>query len=683
MQLSSSVSEIHNIGKQRLLYLNNMGIFTVEDLIEHFPREYDDRSDIKTISDLIPNEVNTFIGSIDGNADTLRIKNMVMTRAKITDETATVNAVWYNQPYLKNIFKSGQQYIFTGKYQHSYGKKEVVSPEYEALDKGELLSGGRILPVYSTTKGISQKIFRALIKDTLEKTKNQLVDFIPKSIRMENKLCDRNFAVQNIHFPEDDNSFFIARRRLVFEELFVLQTSLLKMKTAVKEGKLGLVIKNAKAENEITKAIGFELTNAQKKVIEEIKADFVSGKVMNRLVQGDVGSGKTAVAMITSFITIKEGFQAALMAPTEVLAKQHYYSFKTIFEQFGINVVYLSGAMKKKEKTEALKAVEDGSAQMVIGTHAVIQKSVTFKCLGFVVTDEQHRFGVNQRILLSQKGDNPHVLVMTATPIPRTLALILYGDLDISIIDELPPGRQKIDTRAVNSTFRTRIYTFVKKELDKGRQAYVVCPSIEESEKRETEAVMEYAEKLMAYEFKDYKVAVLYGKMKNDEKQAVMEDFANGTIDVLVSTTVIEVGVNVPNATIMLIENGEMFGLSQLHQLRGRVGRGSDQSYCILVTDSKNKVTMERMKVMQKTTDGFVISETDLRLRGPGEFFGTRQHGLPMLKIANLYKDMDILKEAQASAVKIIEHDNNLEKEENHLFKEKTKRFFENKEIGI
>lgn len=683
MQLSSSVSEVHNIGKQRLLYLNNMDIFTVEDLIEHFPREYDDRSDIKTISELVPNEVNTFIGSIYGNADTIRIKNMVLTKAKITDQTATVNVVWYNQPYLKNTFKSGQQYIFTGKYQHSHGKKEVVSPEYEALDKGELLSGGRIIPVYSTTRGISQKIFRALIKDTLDKTKNQLVDFIPKSIRMENKLCDRNFAVQNIHFPEDDNSFFIARRRLVFEELFVLQTSLLKMKTAVKEGKSGIIIKNDNAEKEIIKVIGFELTNAQKKVIEEIKADFVSGKVMNRLVQGDVGSGKTAVAMITSFIAINEGFQAALMAPTEVLAKQHYYSFKDIFEQFGIRVVYLSGAMKKKEKTEALNAVEDGSAQMVIGTHAVIQKGVAFKRLGFVVTDEQHRFGVNQRILLSQKGDNPHVLVMTATPIPRTLALILYGDLDISIIDELPPGRQEIDTRAVNTSYRSRIYTFIKKELDKGRQAYVVCPSIEESEKRETEAVLEYAKKLMDYEFKDYKVAVLYGKMKNDEKQAVMDDFANGRIDVLVSTTVIEVGVNVPNATIMLIENAEMFGLSQLHQLRGRVGRGSEQSYCILVTDSKNKVTTERMKVMQKTRDGFVISETDLRLRGPGEFFGTRQHGLPMLKIANLYKDIDILKESQAAATKIIQQDSNLDQQDNILLKEKTKRFFENRDIGI
>lgn len=683
MQLSSSVSEVHNIGRQRLLHLNNMGIFTVEDLIEHFPREYDDRSDTKTISELVPNEVNTFIGSIEGNADTIRIRNMVITRAKITDETAKVNAVWYNQPYLKNTFKSGQKYLFTGKYQHSYGKKEIISPEYEALDKGELLSGGRIIPVYSTTKGISQKIFRSLIKDTLEKTKNQLVDFIPKCIRMENKLCDRNFAVQNIHFPEDDNSFFISRRRLVFDELFVLQTSLLKMKSSVKDGKLGLIIKNEEAEKEITKAIGFELTNAQKKVIDEIKADFVSGKVMNRLVQGDVGSGKTVVAMITSFIAIKEGFQAALMAPTEVLAKQHYFSFKDIFEKFGIKVVYLSGAMKKKDKTEALQAVEDGNAQMIIGTHAVIQKGVVFKRLGFVVTDEQHRFGVNQRILLSQKGDNPHVLVMTATPIPRTLALILYGDLDISIIDELPPGRQEIDTRAVNSTYRSRIYTFIKKELDKGRQAYVVCPSIEEREKRETEAVIEYAEKLMDYEFKNYKIAVLYGKMKNDEKQAVMKDFANGDIDVLVSTTVIEVGVNVPNATIMLVENAEMFGLSQLHQLRGRVGRGSEQSYCILVTDSKNKVTVERMKVMQKTRDGFVISETDLRLRGPGEFFGTRQHGLPMLKIANLYKDMDILKEAQAAAIKIIEIDSNLDQEDNRLLKEKTKRFFGNKEIGL
>ncbi|HCT65012.1 MAG TPA: DNA helicase RecG [Lachnospiraceae bacterium] len=683
MQLSSSVSEVHNVGKQRLLYLNKMDIFTVEDLIEHFPREYDDRSDVKTVSDLVPNQINTFIGTIDGNSDIMRIKNMVITRVKVTDGTIAINCVWYNQPYLKNTFKSGQKYIFTGKYQHNYGKKQVISPEYELLEKGELLSGGRITPVYSITTGISQKIFRALIKDTLEKTKNQLIDFIPKSVRMENKLCDRNFAVLNIHFPEDDDSFFIARRRLVFEELFVLQTSLLKMKASVNQGKTGLVIENTDAEKEIIKAIGFKLTNAQKKVIDEIKADFASGKVMNRLVQGDVGSGKTAVALITAFISIKEGFQSALMAPTEVLAKQHYYSFKSVFEQFGIKVVFLSGTMKKKEKTEALNAIEDGNAQMIIGTHAVIQKGVAFKRLGFVITDEQHRFGVNQRIMLSQKGDNPHVLVMTATPIPRTLALILYGDLDISIIDELPPGRQEIETRAVSTSYHKRIYTFIKKEIDKGRQAYVVCPSIEESEKRETEAVIEYAQKLMDNEFKNYKVAVLHGKMKNDEKQIVMEDFSKGSIDVLVSTTVIEVGVNVPNATIMLIENSEMFGLSQLHQLRGRVGRGSQQSYCILVSDSKNKVTVERMKVMQKTSDGFVISETDLKLRGPGEFFGTRQHGLPMLKIANLYKDIDILKEAQVAAAKIIEKDSDFKLDENSLLREKIQLFFKNSEIGI
>lgn len=682
MELKSSVSQVHNIGKQRLLYLNNMGIFTVEDLIEHFPRDYDDRSDIKEISDLVHNEVNTFIGTIKG-IDTLRIKKMIITKAKVLDETSTVNVVWYNQPYLKNSLKIGAQYLFTGKYQHSFGKKQVLSPEYEVLTDKELLSGGRIIPIYSTTRGMSQKILRALIKDTLEKNKNQLVDFIPKSVRMEYKLCDKNFAVQNIHFPESDDSFFIARRRLVFEELFVLQTALLKMKSAVTQGKTGIVIKNDLAEKEIAKAFGFQLTNAQKKVVNEIKADFVSGRVMNRLVQGDVGSGKTAVAMITAYIAIKEGFQSALMAPTEVLAKQHYNDFKYLFEKLGVQVVFLSGSTKKKEKTEALNAVKDGTAQMVIGTHAVIQKSVTFNCLGFVVTDEQHRFGVNQRILLSQKGENPHVLVMTATPIPRTLALILYGDLDISIIDELPPGRQEIDTRAVPTTYRPRIYAFIKKELNKGRQAYVVCASIEESEKRETEAVLAYAEKLMATEFKNYRVAILYGKMNNEEKQVVMEAFVEGEIDILVSTTVIEVGVNVPNATIMLIENAEMFGLSQLHQLRGRVGRGNEQSYCILVTDSKNKVTLERMKVMQKTRDGFIISETDLRLRGPGEFFGTRQHGLPMLKIANLYRDMETLKEAQQAAMKVIKNDCCLEHESNRLLNKKAQSFFENRQIGI
>ena len=684
MQLTDTVEKIHNIGEQRLKYLNNVGVFTVEDLIEHFPRDYDDRTDVKTIDMLVVGQANTFKGKIVSKPETIRIRAILVTTVKVSDDTGIVYCTWYNQRYLSNAFKVGEEYYFTGSYQIKYNKKQIISPEYEAIDKDELLSSARIMPIYSTTKSMSQKVLRALIKDTLDKTKNQMVDFIPQKVRMENQLCDKNFAVLNIHFPENDEAFFIARRRLVFEELFVLQTALFKIKSAIKGCKEGcLIVDKNNKKDEVTKQLGFDLTDAQKKVTEEILSDFASGLVMNRLVQGDVGSGKTAVAMITSYIAISCGYQATIMAPTEVLAKQHFENFKKLFNPLGVEVAFLSGSMKKSEKNKASEDIAEGTAKMVVGTHAVIQESVQFKNLGLVITDEQHRFGVNQRVLLSKKGSNPHILVMTATPIPRTLALILDGDLDISIIDSLPPGRQKVETRAVNKSYRDRIYDFIKKEISRGRQVYMVCPSIDESDKRETESVLTYAQKLKDNEFRDYRVGILHGKMKNDEKQTIMESFIKGELEILVSTTVIEVGVDVPNATVMLIENAEMFGLSQLHQLRGRVGRGKDKGYCILVTDSKNAVTKERMKVMQKTSNGFEISDTDLRLRGPGEFFGTKQHGIPMLKIANLYKDMDILKEAQKSAMILIEMDKNLEDEENLLLKDKTKNIFLNKEIGM
>ncbi|MCI8342043.1 MAG: ATP-dependent DNA helicase RecG [Firmicutes bacterium] len=683
MHLSDSVDMVHNIGKQRLKYLNNMGVFTVGDLIEHFPREYDDRSDVKEIADLEENESNTFVGEIMENAENIRIKSKNITKAKIFDDSGEVTAVWYNQPYIKNTMKKGAKFIFTGRFQKNFGRKEIVAPEFEAIDKEIFLGAGRIMPVYSVTKGISQKVMRGLVYDTLEKTKNQLTDILPKPVRMENKLCDKNFAVLNIHFPENDESFFIARKRLVFEELFVLQTALLKMKSNITEGRNGAVIENDESANEIISHLGFELTRAQKNVIEDIKTDLKSGKVMNRLIQGDVGSGKTAVAMVAAYIAIKSGYQAVLMAPTEVLARQHFENFRNVFESLGIEVTFLSGSMKKKEKEKSLENIKNGFAQMIVGTHAVIQEKVEFKKAGIAITDEQHRFGVNQRISLSQKGESPHILVMTATPIPRTLALILYGDLDISIIDELPPGRQKIDTRAVGTAYHERIYNFIKREISKGHQAYIVCPSIEEDEKREVENVVSLAEKLREGPFSSYSVGILHGKMKNDEKQLAMEEFSAGNIDILVSTTVVEVGVNVPNATVMLIENAEMFGLSQIHQLRGRVGRGGAQSYCILVSDSKNKITLERLKTMQSTSDGFEISEKDLKLRGPGEFFGTKQHGIPMLKIANLYKDIETLKLAQKAALKLLKNDKNLEKEENALLKEEITKFFENREIGI
>lgn len=667
MYLDSPVTDIKSIGVEKSKKLSKLNIYNVKDLIEHFPRDYEDRSEIVPLSDIKINEENTFRGKVKGIPEDIRVKNLRIVRARIEDTTGGVTAVWYNQPYMKKAFKEGAEYIFTGKAVRKYNKIEVQSPEFEIISEGSILSGGRIVPIYSVTSGISQKILRSLIKDTLDYTKNQIHDFIPTSIRKKYKLCDRNFAVLNIHFPENNDSFFIARRRLVFEELFLLQIALLKIKSNANKGKKGIIFKNMNCAREVLEKLPFELTDAQKKVMREIVNDMKSGKAMNRLVQGDVGSGKTVVALITAFIAIKNGYQAALMVPTEVLAGQHFEFFSSIFNEMGIKTVLLTGSLKKKEKNKALEEISTGNAKMIIGTHAVIQDTVQFENLGMVITDEQHRFGVQQRGTLSNKGNNPHVLVMTATPIPRTLALILYGDLDISIIDHLPPGRQKIDTSAVNSSYHERIYNFIRKEIDGGRQVYIICPMIDESDKMDVQAVTSYTEKLKNEVFSEYSVECLHGKIKPAEKQNIMDRFAENKVNILVSTTVIEVGINVPNATIMLIENAERFGLAQLHQLRGRVGRGSEKSYCILVCDSKNKVAKERMHMMTKSTDGFEISEMDLKLRGPGEFFGTKQHGLPEMKIANLYKDMDILKEAQNAAFEIINDDKFMEKEENKL----------------
>ncbi len=676
MLLNDSVTEIKGIGAKKAQTLNNLGIFTVNDLIEHFPRDYEDRSRVKDIADLTENEENTFFALVSAVPENVHIRKMTVTKVKLSDSTGSVNAVWYNQPFIKNALKKDEEYIFTGVYKRRGYQREVSSPEFEKAGTGrEILGGGRIVPVYPLTSGISQKVLRSLIKTTLDVVKTQLPEFLPLEIRKKYMLCERNFAISNIHFPESDESFFIARKRLVFEELFVLQTALFILKGTVKRSG-GIVFKTKGIVEESEKALGFGFTNAQKKVIKEICSDVSEGIPMNRLIQGDVGSGKTAVAMTAALMAVKSGYQAALMAPTEVLASQHYESFKEFFDKFGIKVCLLKGSLKKKEKEAVKELISTGEAKVIIGTHAIIQEDVEFKKLGLVITDEQHRFGVKQRNILSEKGINAHVMVMTATPIPRTLALILYGDLDVSVIDELPPGRQHIDTFAVNSSYHQRAYGFVRKEVENGRQAYMVCPMIEENDAIEAKSVMEMIDEVSEKDFKGLSVAVLHGKMKADEKERIMKDFAENKIQILISTTVIEVGINVPNATIMLIENAERFGLSQLHQLRGRVGRGKYQSYCILVTDSKSEVTKERMKVMKKTNDGFEISETDLKLRGPGEFFGTRQHGVPQLKIANLYKDADILSQAQAAAKELNQTENWQENPKYEQLKERIDTLF-------
>lgn len=677
MQLISPVTEIKNIGGEREKLLASLNIHTVGDLVEYFPRDYDDRTDVLTVAELKAGDTATFTARIAANTEVMRAKRLVIAKTLLTDGTGNIEAVWYNQPYMKNTLKQGQLYLFTGKISEKFNRLQVESPEFEPLKpNGEPVSGGRIVPIYTTTKKLSQKILRQLIRSVLDEVTPQLSEFIPERIRRKYKLCERSFAINNIHFPQDDESFFMARRRLVFEELFLLQTKLLQLKGNIREKPASLAVKDLDYRP-LTNKFSFKLTGAQKRTVDEICNDFKSGLCMNRLIQGDVGCGKTAVAMIAAYICIKNGGQAALMAPTDVLAMQHYKGFSEVFEALGIKCSLLTSALKKKEKQAVYLALENGETDIVIGTHALIQDAVSFKNLGLVITDEQHRFGVKQREILTEKGVGVHALVMTATPIPRTLALILYGDLDISVIDELPPGRQEIATYAMHTSYYPKIYGFIRREAEAGRQVYIICPMIEENEKMQLKTVTEYAAELKDGALSGLRVELLHGKMTNDEKQSIMSEFAEGNIDVLVSTTVIEVGINVPNATVMVIENADRFGLSALHQLRGRVGRGSAKSYCILVSDTKGKTALERLKIMCATNDGFVISEKDLTLRGPGDFFGTRQHGLPEMKIANLYKDIDILKEVQQASIELYRRDPELIMTENEPLRMKITEIFE------
>lgn len=683
MELNEPISVVKNIGETRCKQLNKMGVETVNDLIEYFPRDYEDKSLFVNICDVVKGEVNTFKAKVSFNPEAHRVKGMVIVRARLSDATGSIDGVWFNQPYIKNSLVLGKEYVFSGKVTEKYNRIQVESPEFEIFNPNSL-NNGRIVPVYTLPARLSQKVIRTVIRDALIEVKDKIDEFLPESIIKNMGLCSRLYAIKNIHFPQNDDAFFKARYRLVAEELLLLQMRLLQLKGDVGEKTSTVKIGNYDV-SEIRNQLKFDLTNAQKKVLGEIFNDFSSGYVMNRLVQGDVGCGKTAVAMIAAYLIINNGYQAVMMAPTDVLANQHYESFKAVFEPLGISCQLLTSGLKKKEKNIAYENIENGTAQMIIGTHALIQEKVVYNNLGLVITDEQHRFGVRQREMLAQKGEEPHVLVMTATPIPRTLALILYGDLDISTINELPPGRQKVDTFAVNHTYDNRLYVFIEKEVAKGRQCYIICPMIEENEKLDLRSVLKFTEELKNDRLPDLRVECMHGKLKNNEKQDIMDRFSSGEIDVLVSTTVIEVGVNVPNATLMIIENAERFGLSALHQLRGRVGRGGEKSYCVLVTDSKTKVAKERMSIMCKSNDGFVISEKDLHLRGPGDFFGTRQHGLPEMKIANLYKDINILKDVQSVAIDLYKSDENLEKKENLLLKKRIEELYseENKKICL
>lgn len=572
--------------------------------------------------------------------------------------------------------KYGKKYRFFGKISNKYGKIDLTSPVFDEIEKKN--NTGKIIPLYPLTFSLSQNTIRKIIENGLKDVEEDggLKETLPQYILNEYKLEEINKAIETVHFPKEFADFEIARKRFVFEELLSTQLALLQLKNSNLKDHKGISFSKDAHMSDVINSLPFNLTKAQLRVLEEIDKNMEQDKSMNRLLQGDVGSGKTVVAMISAYKALKSGYQVAVLAPTAILATQHLENFQKILKKFDIRCELLISGITKKKKTEILEKLQNGEIDILIGTHAMLEENVTFKNLGLVVTDEQHRFGVKQRTTMAQKGENPDVLVMSATPIPRTLALILYGDLDISVIDELPPNRKKIETFAVTKALEDRVNNFVRKQVDEGRQAYIVCPLVEESEENDLQSVISLYEKCKTEVFPNYRIEYIHGKMKQKEKDDIMERFKNGEIDILISTTVIEVGVDVPNSSIMVIEDAQRFGLAQLHQLRGRVGRGEYQSYCILKYEGKGKNTRERMKIMTQTNDGFVISQKDLELRGSGDFFGTNQHGIPDFKIANLFTDIDILKLAQEAAIKIVNDDEKLEKPENDLLKELVKDKF-------
>lgn len=656
LDLTKDVKYVKGVGPNRVKLLNKIGIYNLGDLITYYPRDYEDRSKPRMIQNLVNGEDSLIKAVAVSRVVEIRLKNrMCMYKLVVQDETAKCTIIWFNQSYLKNKFIIGETYYFFGKANIRMGKFEMSSPVFDDVNTKN--NTGRIIPIYSSTYSLSQNTIRKIIENGLEMVDGNLEENMPEYILDNYNLLGINEATKKVHFPESFEEFKEARKRLVFEELLTMQVALLGLKNKYSRDIKGIEFAKEYKFSDIINDLPFNLTNAQIRVLQEIEKDMEKDKSMNRLLQGDVGSGKTIVSIIAAYKAVKSGYQAAIMAPTSILASQHLESFTEILEKYNIRCELLISSITKKKKEEILEKLKNGEIDVLIGTHAILEDNVIFKNLGLVVTDEQHRFGVRQRSKIASKGKNPDVLVMTATPIPRTLALILYGDLDISIIDELPPNRKKIDTFAVTKQMEERVNNFIKKQIEEGRQCYIVCPLVEENEEIDAKSVLELAEKYKNETFKEYKVEYIHGKMRPKEKDEIMLEFKEGKIDILISTTVIEVGVNVPNSSIMVIENAERFGLAALHQLRGRVGRGEYKSYCILKYNSKSDVVKQRMKIMQDTNDGFVIAEKDLELRGTGEFFGTKQHGIPDFKIANLFEDIPILKMVQDLSKKIEEED--------------------------
>ena len=671
----TEISALRGIGPKKAEAFQKLGVKTLRDLLTLFPRRYEDRSQFRPIALVLPDETVCIRAMVASEPRLVRIRRgMELVKLRAVDESGAVDITYFNQNYMKNNLHPGETYTFYGKVTVAGSKKSMTNPVCESEHSEGHLTG-RIMPVYPLAAGLTQRVLLDAVRTALDACAGSVPDALPQEVAEQYQLAQARFAYENIHFPADFGALELARRRLIFEELFVLAVSMGLMRGSRRTAG-GIRMQNADCE-EFYRTLPFSPTGAQRRAVENAVRDLTSGVPMNRLIQGDVGSGKTLVAAACIWFVWKSGCQSAFMAPTEILTEQHEATLRGFLEPLGMRIGRLTGSMTAKQKREVCQALEHGDLDIVVGTHALLQDTVQFRRLGLVVTDEQHRFGVEQRAALTGKGDHPHTLVMSATPIPRTLALMIYGDLDVSVIDELPPGRRKVETYCVNEGYRARLNGFIDKLVGEGRQVFVVCPMVEENEEQMPglKSAQEHASVLQKM-LPHRRVACIHGRMKAKDKEACMAAFAAGETDVLVATTVIEVGVDVPNAALMIVENAERFGLSQLHQLRGRIGRGPFQSYCILVSDADTDEAKARLKVMHDTTDGFKIAEADLRQRGPGDFFGSRQHGLPEMHIADLCADMNVLNDARDAAQALLESDPNLTAPEHAPLKAQCERLF-------
>ena len=666
----SKIRELKGIGEKTDKLFQKLNIHTVGDLLHYYPRSYDIYESPIPISEIREGTVTTITGTIYGKVQVNNAKNLHITSIHVKDLTGVIKATWFRMPFLKNTLGRGGVITLRGRVVERRGSLCMEQPEIFFPSATYNAKENTMQPIYPLTTGLSNNVIMKTMKQAIEYLDLKR-EFLPASIRLENHLAEYNYAIRQIHFPKDKESFFHARERLVFEEFLIFILALRQLKEANEKSLNTFLFSNNTLVRQLIQQLPYELTNAQKNVWKEIQDDIQGEHVMSRLIQGDVGSGKTIIAVLGLILAAENGYQGAMMAPTEVLAKQHYHSITELFEtyQIPLKVELLTGSMTAKEKRESYERIKSGEANIIVGTHALIQDKVEYQNLAFVVTDEQHRFGVKQREKLAEKGQTPHILVMSATPIPRTLAMIVYGDLDISVIDELPANRLPIKNCVVDTSYRKTAYTFIQKQIAEGRQCYVICPMVEESEFLEAENVIDYANSLQDKLGNQIKVAHLHGKMKQSEKDSIMEAFSKNEIHVLVSTTVIEVGINVPNATVMMVENAERFGLAQLHQLRGRVGRGKHQSYCIFMSGSKTDDTQERLSILNKSNDGFYIASEDLKLRGPGDLFGIRQSGVLDFKIGDVFQDAKVLQRASEAAIQLMKRDPHLELEENQNLK--------------